>query len=445
MNASRDRGGATERPRVHWVSPLPPAETDIAHYTARILPELAEATDLTLWTDAPRWDWRLERHAPVRMLCPGRALPRDFAGETRADGRAEAIFIHIGNSWVFHAGLLRLAMRVPSIVVLHDLAIQDLCLGAVANGILPPDDYLSAMSRWYGQAGAEFGPRLLDGRMMPNDLAAVAPGFEIVLDRAAGVLTHTPLAFERVAARRAMPAWRLELPFRATPGPPGRLPAHGPLRLVQFGHIWPNRRLLEVLDVLGALKDEIGFRFDIMGRVWDEQAVAARAAALGIAERVRVHGFVSEGELDRRLAEADLVFNLRWPTMGEASGSQLRIWNAGAPSVVTDAGWYSELDDSTVFKTRIESEAGDLTALLRRLAADRSLGAERGAAGRALLETRHAPRGYARAIAEIARQSPAALHDATLARAVAPIGQAVVSGSAAADLYARAFAAGMEG
>jgi glycosyltransferase involved in cell wall biosynthesis len=202
---------------------------------------------------------------------------------------------------------------------------------------------------------------------------------------------------------------------------------------------------MEVLDVLGALKDALDFRFDIMGRVWDERAVAARAAALGIAERVRVHGFVSEGELDRRLAEADLVFNLRWPTMGEASGSQLRIWNAGAPSVVTDAGWYSELDDTTVFKTRIETEAEDLTTLLRRLAADRSLGAARGAAGRALLETRHSPRAYARAIAEIARTSPAALHDATLARAAAPVSRAVAPGSVAADVYTRAFAAGLKG
>ena len=35
----------TAKPKVHWVSPIPNAQTDIAHYTHRILPELAEAPD----------------------------------------------------------------------------------------------------------------------------------------------------------------------------------------------------------------------------------------------------------------------------------------------------------------------------------------------------------------------------------------------------------------
>ena len=54
------------KPRLHWVSPLPPAETDIAHYTRRILPELAAETDLVLWTDAPDWDRHLHQIAPVQ-------------------------------------------------------------------------------------------------------------------------------------------------------------------------------------------------------------------------------------------------------------------------------------------------------------------------------------------------------------------------------------------
>ena len=429
------------RPRVHWVSPLPPAETDIAHYTARILPELAEETDLTLWTDAPKWDRKLERHAPVRRLDPDRVRPRDFAGNGRDDARPEAIFVHIGNSWVFHAGLLRLVRRVPAIVVLHDLAIQELCLDALRNGLLPASTYAAEMARWYGQAGAEFAPRVLDGRMHPRALSAAAPGFEIALDRAVSVLTHTDLAFEWVAGRRSHPAYRLDLPFRAAPALPAQPPRTGPLRLVQFGYIGPNRRLMEVLDVLGRLRDEIDFTLDVMGKVWDERVVADRAARLGIAGRVKVHGFVSESALDQRLRSADLVFNLRWPTMGEASGSQLRIWNAGAPSVVTDAGWYAELDDSTVFKAGVETEAEDLAALLRRLHADRGLGAARAAAGRARLEERHAPRLYARAIAEIARRSPADQRAATLARALLPVRGA----GAGAPLYARAFAEALRG
>ena len=54
------------RPVIHWVSPLLPAETDIAHYTRRILPALCARADVTLWTDATTWDRELDR------FCHGR-------------------------------------------------------------------------------------------------------------------------------------------------------------------------------------------------------------------------------------------------------------------------------------------------------------------------------------------------------------------------------------
>ncbi len=408
--------GSAVRPRVHWVSPLPPAETDIAHYTARILPELAEACELVLWTDAERWDRALERHAIVRRLDPDTVTSRDFAMGGRGRG-ADTLFVHIGNSASFHAGFLRLLRRVPAVVVLHDLAIQELCHDAIRRGSLPATFYEAEMARWHGQRGGELARAVREGRVSAFEAAQEIPGFEIVLDRAIGVLVHTPAALEAVAATDAVPVWQLELPFRPSLRAPS--PARsctGPLRLVQFGYIGHNRRLMEVLEALAPLAGEIDFRFDIMGKVWDPAAVRARLRALGLEGCVTLHGFVPEPELDRHLAEAHLVFNLRHPTMGEASGSQLRIWNAAAAAAVTDQGWYAGLPAETVFRIPLEGEAEALRALLRRLDADRTLCARVGAAGRAHLEARHTPALYARGITAIAREADAAARDALIAR-----------------------------
>ena len=38
----------------------------------------------------------------------------------------------------------------------------------------------------------------------------------------------------------------------------------------------------------------------------------------------------------------ELLINLRYPTMGEASLSQLRIWRHALPSMVTQVGWHEE-------------------------------------------------------------------------------------------------------
>ena len=45
---------------LHWFSPLEPARTAIAHYTTHVLPELAAASEVTLWTDQKQWDPALE-------------------------------------------------------------------------------------------------------------------------------------------------------------------------------------------------------------------------------------------------------------------------------------------------------------------------------------------------------------------------------------------------
>ena len=68
------------------------------------------------------------------------------------------------------------------------------------------------------------------------------------------------------------------------------------------------------------------FQFDILGSLWDPLRIEQAIVSLGLEDRVHVHGFVSESELDEFIANAHLAFNLRFPTMGEAS--------SGYPSVL---------------------------------------------------------------------------------------------------------------
>ncbi len=69
----------------------------------------------------------------------------------------------------------------------------------------------------------------------------------------------------------------------------------------------------------------------------------ADAAARGLAERVRVTGFVPDAELPAHLALADICACLRWPSNGETSASWLRAIAAGRATIVTDLGHQPEL------------------------------------------------------------------------------------------------------
>ena len=59
---------------------------------------------------------------------------------------------------------------------------------------------------------------------------------------------------------------------------------------------------------------------------------------LRLQDIVTLHGFVPAEALEAALASAHLAINFRFPTMGEASVSQLQIWDHALPSLVTRVG-----------------------------------------------------------------------------------------------------------
>jgi glycosyltransferase involved in cell wall biosynthesis len=116
------------------------------------------------------------------------------------------------------------------------------------------------------------------------------------------------------------------------------------------------------------------------------------------------------------MAACDVLVNLRYPTMGETSGSVIRALALGQPLLVSDVGWFSELPDDAVLKVPVDDyEVATIEAALT-VAADH--GATLGAAARAYVEREHALPAVADAYVaalEAAAGGPA-VNDAVLLR-----------------------------
>jgi hypothetical protein len=92
--------------------------------------------------------------------------------------------------------------------------------------------------------------------------------------------------------------------------------------------------------------------------------------------------------------------------MGEASGSQLRIWAHSLPSLVSRVGWYASLPaDAVAFVRPDANEVMDIQNNLRAFLADRRAFAAMGERGRRELEAQHSCEQYASTIVEMARRS----------------------------------------
>jgi glycosyltransferase involved in cell wall biosynthesis len=407
--------------KIHWFSPLPPQQSDIANYTVRLMPHLAALCDLTVWTTAHDVPRAVKAIADVRQIdC------LDWAVVNRGD----ACFYQIGNNPDFHGRIWEIARRHPGVMVLHDARVHHLVCGSCRREEGGDDRYLSAMIRHYGDEGLEVARAVLSGEREINDVVDKYPLAEAVLESALAAVTHTDEAAR--AARRRCPTLELPLPYPC-PAKCERVPreepvdARHPARLVVFGYIASNRRLDAVLEALAGLDvaERASLRLDVYGELWDEKYVRGRIAALALQEHVALHGFVGEDVLDAALRAADLALNLRNPTMGEASGSQLRLWAAGLPSLVTRTGWYASLPEDAVRFVDPHREQADIQRHLRDLIARPDSFAALGRAGFEHLRTRHAPAEYARRLLDFTARlelAPAKLLRTAMARRVVELG-----------------------
>ena len=391
--------------RLNLFTPLPPARTEIARHTVRLIPLLAAESELTLWTDAEEWDAELEKHAEVRSYQPGQMPWADL-------NRGDICVYQIGNSSIFHSAIWQVSRRHPGVVVLHDTGLHHFFVGLFWDYLERPDQYVAEMNYYYGEEGRRDAEELFRGTA--HDMSYMArryPLTRLAVEHALGVLVHTEDGFDELRQTSLCPVAHAPLPFAGEPHEARRSSSlHAatseqgitPYRLVVFGHIGDNRRLDAVLDALAGLRTSDRFRLDVYGEILNEDYLRPKVYSLGLEARVTLHGFVADAELESALAAAHLAINLRYPSMGEASASQLRIWSYALPSLVTRVGWYATLPADAVAFVRPEAEVEDIKTHLEAFLNDPARFAAMGERGQQLLRERHTPEAYVQTLTGLA-------------------------------------------
>jgi len=158
--------------------------------------------------------------------------------------------------------------------------------------------------------------------------------------------------------------------------------------------------LKPIIEALAQFRDRHDWRFDVYGVVAEETTIRLAIDSLGLGDKAILHGFTSEAELRRALASAHLAFNLRYPTMGEASYSQLTLWNHAVPTIVSDVGWYADLPRGSVYHIDPRRTLPELTRAIATFFAEPARFAEMGRLGRQALEARHSPSRYVERLTE---------------------------------------------
>lgn len=339
--------------RVAYLSPMPPAKTGIASYSATVLEGLA------------RIGYRRRRELDV--IWPVR--PKHDA----AMARYQLGVYHIGNNFEFHGDIYRLASLHPGIVVLHDLGLDDLTRALVANG--------DALGYRAGREALLRSEHLTLPEAKTNEPLAW-PWCAHLARAARGIIVHSEFCrryLEDFGCRTPVfvvphPVVEREADVRRAEGTGAAIRRRlglrdGEVLFVAPGDLNPAKQLEAVVEAVA--RTEPNVRLALVGRripTWDPEPVL-RASGLG--DRVTLAADVSNEEFLGWLHAADVVVDLRFPHRGEVSGTLIRAMQVGKPTVVSGVGTYLDLpDDVVVHVAPGPPDAAELAAVFSRLTAD---------------------------------------------------------------------------
>ncbi|ELX10633.1 glycosyl transferase family 1 [Janthinobacterium sp. HH01] len=437
--AQQLRAGAPEplaggRPKLAYISPLPPEKSGIADYSVELIAELDGWYDITLVVSAAS-------AAGVAATALGRRLPLLTPEQFEAQaGRYARKLYHFGNSNA-HQYMFALLERHPGIVVLHDFFLSGVIDNMEREGVQPLA-YQRALYAAHGHTGLQAHKAL--GH---NPSIWAMPSNKAVLDQAAGVIVHAD--FSRTLAEQwygpgsadhwhTLPLLR-GLPPAAAGQAPAELRAAARRQLgiadddflvCSFGMLGPtklNHRLLAAF-LASPLAAQARCRLLFVGENEGGQYGAELLRSIGAhgaAAQVAITGFVSADDYQHYLAASDAAVQLRTQTRGETSASVLDCLLHGVPTIINAHGAAASLPDAVLLKLPDLFEDAQLSAALAELFEQPARRAQLAEAGRAHVRRHHAP-------AEVGRQYHAAIEDINRRGAAAHYRQLVAAVSAIA-------------
>ncbi|HQU12358.1 MAG TPA: glycosyltransferase [Acidiphilium sp.] len=388
---------AAPRPRLAYVSPLPPERSGISDYSVELLPELGRFYEIEL----------IVRQDEVLPAWLGTLFPIRTPDELRDNpARYDRVLYHVGNS-AFHEHMFDLLAEVPGVVVLHDVFLSGV-MRWMEDSRHSPGHFARALYRSHGYAAAAAGLGSRDAGAIINTYACNLDP----LDKAVGVIVHSAGA-ARLAAdihgAAMVRDWSV-IPLLRTPTLPrprsaarARLGLPGTALLTcSFGIVAETKLNHALLDAW--LDSDLAENPDAMLVFVGESSSDAYTAALlerisrsPEAARIAITGWTDAATYRDYLAAADIAVQLRTASRGETSAAVLDCLNNGLATIVNANGAMAELDENIVVKLPDAFDQASLVAAIERLAADPAARQALGRDAREHVRRRHAPRACAEA------------------------------------------------
>jgi len=327
-----------QRPRVAFVTPMPPTPSGVADYSAAMLEHLRTRADIDVFTEAGA------SRPPIDGVTW--YTYRDLRAVERVHGDHDARIVAMGNS-EHHLECLDTVRSRRCTVICHDVRYSDLLSVALRDRPeLIDDETRAALASLH--AGRLPDEHAAHVTIDPADYWTVnglmcGP----ILDRADAAFVHSDVA--AMLARADLPADRRQ---RVTVAPFGhvlRTPGRDRDTVASFGIVhWLKESVTLARAFVRLAERHPELRFALVGRAGDEatgRQVEDVIAEADLGDRVVFTGRVSAADYDSWLSRAILGVQLRLHSNGETSAAVADCLGAGVPVMASNTGALAALAD----------------------------------------------------------------------------------------------------
>ena len=317
--------------RVAFFSPLPPAKSGIADYSAAVLEHLNKSIEVETFS----------------------AKPAAFD-----PSRYDICVYQLGNN-PYHDFVYEAALNHPGVVVMHEANLHHLVADVTINRN-DWDGYVREVGCNHGPEAQEFAEQYVRTRKRAPDYSLSM--MRTVLARSRGAIVHSDAVgtelraqgFEGPIGRILHGAWTTpadRMSYRARLSLQERTPLIG-----IFGFLKPYKRIAESLRAFRRLLSAVpDARMILVGEAHPELPLKSMITSLGLGQHVRHLDFVPMEDFNGYLDACDIVLNLRYPTVGESSGTLQRALGMGKAVIVSDVGSFRELPDDICLKVPVDA------------------------------------------------------------------------------------------
>ena len=380
----------SRKPKLAFVSPLPPERTGIADFCAELLPSLAKYYDIELIVDQENISPEILQKFPA---------PKDGHWLRQNADKIDRVIYHFGNSQ-FHGHMFDLLKNVYGCVILHDIYL---------GHVLEYCESANKPGEWDRELYRSHGYTALKQRIHSKNWEIELfkyPCSRTVAEDSLALIVHSQFS------RSVLLNWYGQsigektycLPLARALSKNGdphssrrKLGFHSDDYIIcSFGFLGPTKmsdRLMLSWMQSTLSKDKRCYLIFVGENAGGEygKSLLRMIEQKNLSKRVKITGFVSPEQFRDYLSAMDGGVQLRSNSRGETSAAVLDVMAAGKPLIVNAHGSLAELDSEAVRIIPDEFEDAQLADAMETIHADAAKAQKMGGLAREIVATKHSP------------------------------------------------------